>query len=41
MRVFYGAKDRPADLRDGMERTLARLAAATEGRPTSPRQATR
>jgi len=41
MRVFYGAKDRPSDLRDGMERTLARLAAATEGRPTSSRQATR
>jgi hypothetical protein len=41
MRVFYGAKDRPADLREGMERTLARLAAVTEARPTSSRQATR
>jgi len=40
MRLFYGAKDRPADLREGMERTLARLAAVTEARPSSSRQAT-
>jgi len=40
MRLFYGAKDRPADLRDGMDRTLARLAAVTESRPASSRQAT-
>jgi polyketide cyclase/dehydrase/lipid transport protein len=40
MRLFYGAKDRPADLHTGMERTLARLAAVTEGRPASSRQAT-
>lgn len=41
MRFFYGAKDRPADLRDGMERTLARLAVVAEGTPAPPRQATR
>ena len=41
MRVFYGAKDRPADLREGMERTLERLAAVTEARPTLSREATR
>lgn len=41
MRLFYGAKDRPADLREGMERTLARLAAVTEPRTTSTPPATR
>jgi hypothetical protein len=41
MRVFYGAKDRPAELREGMERTLARVAAVTEVRPSSSRPATR
>ena len=40
MRLFYGAKDRPADLRDGMKRTLARLAVVTDSRPASSRQAT-
>jgi hypothetical protein len=41
MRFLYGAKDRPADLRAGMQRTLARLAAVTEGAATSSGQATR
>jgi hypothetical protein len=41
MRFLYGAEDRPADLRDGMQRTLARLAAVTEDAPSSTGQATR
>lgn len=40
MRLFYGAKDRPADLHEGMNRTLARVAAVTEVGPTSLRPTT-
>lgn len=34
--VLYGRKDRRADLRRGMEQTLARLAEVTEKRPATP-----
>ena len=34
MRLMYGAKDRPADLHEGMVHTLARLAAVTDAYAT-------
>jgi len=40
MRLFYGAKDRPADLHEGMVRTLARLAAVTDAHAAPSRPAT-